>query len=232
MVGGRPHADRQAASRPATRPSGSPTSSSSRLVAAGARTKSQEAGLAAFDYTAGVNLHDAADSTKRTPSAFQGSGFIALSDPDCKREIAGHHLDRDRTEPERSFFFDEIVTPFADAHTDELKKYHQFGFSNAKDGQVFAQTTLDDPKFSKDKPKTGGPSRAERHLMWKMLHTLAHEYIHLLEASGLHPGARQQRRHARGLLRAVHQGRDGPGDRRRQGRGREAPHRGRGRRLP
>lgn len=151
------------------------------LVAAAARTQSQESGLNAFDYTAGVNLFDAADTNARPPSAYQASGFIALSDSKAKAETAAHHLDRDRTEEEKAFFFFDIVTEFADANREPLERYHRYGFSSAKDGKVFAQTTLDDPKFSKNAPASGGPSPAERNLMWSMLHDLVHEYIHLLE---------------------------------------------------
>ncbi len=161
------------------------------LVAAAARTKSQEAGLAAFDYTAGVNLFDAADKSARPPDAFQASGFLALSEPASKQAVADHHLDRDRTPAEKDFFYGEIVQEFADAkgNKEPLEKYHQFGFSQAKDGKVLAQTTLDDPKFPNKQVTPGEPTPAVRHLQWKMLHTLVHEYIHLLE----HPALRQAR---------------------------------------
>ena len=73
------------------------------------------------------------------------------------------------------------MDPFAAAHKPELDKYDQFGFSKAKHGNVFAQTTLDDPEFPHEESAPGEPTLAERHLQWKMLHTLVHEYIHLLE---------------------------------------------------
>jgi hypothetical protein len=151
------------------------------LVAAAARTSSQEAGLAAFDYTAGVNLHDAADTTKRPPDASQAAAFIVISDPSCKDLVKEHHLDRDRTTEENDFFWLEVVDPFAAGHKPDLDSYDQFGFSKAKRGNVFAQTTLDDPEFPHEESAPGEPTLAERHLQWKMLHTLVHEYIHLLE---------------------------------------------------
>ena len=68
------------------------------LVAAAARTSSQESGLAAFDYTAGVNLHDAADTTKRPPDAEPGRGLHRDSATSRARTTCReHHLDRDRT---------------------------------------------------------------------------------------------------------------------------------------
>ncbi|MEA2310928.1 MAG: hypothetical protein QOE28_896, partial [Solirubrobacteraceae bacterium] len=148
------------------------------LVKSAARTQSQESGLAAFDYTAGVNLFDAA---KRPVDAFQGAAFIAFTDPAAKAATNAHHLRRDRSDEEGTFFDDEIASPFAADHKDDLETFERFGFSVAKGGKVFAQTTLSDPKFSNDAGPKGAPSPGARHLKWKMLHTLVHEYIHLLE---------------------------------------------------
>ena len=128
------------------------------LVAAAARTSSQEAGLAAFDYTAGVNLHDAADTTKRPPDASQAAAFIVISDPSCKDLVKEHHLDRDRTTEENDFFWLEVVDPFAAGHKPDLDKYDQFGFSKAKRGNVFAQTTHSTTPSS----RTRSPRRASR----------------------------------------------------------------------
>jgi hypothetical protein len=151
------------------------------LVGAAARTTSQEEGLAAFDYEAGVNLFDAADTKARKPDAFQAAVFIALSDPNCKALVEQHHLDRGRSAPEEEFFFDQVCKPFSDAHKPPLEKFNRFGFSQAKGGKVLAQTTLDDPLFPNKETEPGEPSPAHRHLQWKMLRTLVHEYIHLLE---------------------------------------------------
>jgi hypothetical protein len=151
------------------------------LVAAAARTASQEAGVAGFDFTAGVNLFDAADKAARPPSAVAAAAFLAFTDKDSKAHLAAHHLQKDRSTEEEDFFFDHIAAPFAGVHKEELETYDQFGFSSAKPGKVMAQTTLDDPKFPNTPTTPGAPTPAARHLKWKMLRTLVHEYIHVLE---------------------------------------------------
>ena len=152
------------------------------LVAAAARTSSQEAGLAAFDYTAGVNLHDAADTTQRPPDASQAAAFIVISDPSCKDLVREHHLDRDRTTEENDFFWLRGRGPVrgrAQAGPGQVRPVRLLqGQARQRCSRRRRSTT---PSSRTRSPRRASRRSAERHLQWKMLHTLVHEYIHLLE---------------------------------------------------
>lgn len=151
------------------------------LASASALTDTQRHAQETFDFTAGVNLFDAADTSARPPSAFQAAAQLTLGDAQCRQLEADHHLDHSAAGEEQDFWFKKIVEVFAGRHPKELERFDRFGFSSEKDGKVFAQMTLgDNPQFP-DTPTVGAPSPAERRLKWNMFATLIHEYIHSLE---------------------------------------------------
>jgi hypothetical protein len=98
--------------------------------------------------------------------------------PATSKAAAAHHFERTRSPAEQAFLDSEVVNPFVSTHKADLELYDVLGFAITLDGKVAIQPHLTgDTK----KPKSGGPSPAERAARWSEWETLVHEYIHTLE---------------------------------------------------
>lgn len=154
------------------------------LASSAALTNSQERARAAFDFTAGVNLLDASDTSVREPDPPDLAEWMADTDADAQAVQRRHHFNRDRRGQGEGAFFRALIAEFIATGSNEtdLRRYDQYGFAFARPGpQVLTQTAVTgSDEFSDVPDQPGGLSDAERRRRWSVWQTLVHEYIHTL----------------------------------------------------
>jgi peptidoglycan hydrolase-like protein with peptidoglycan-binding domain len=154
------------------------------LASAAVLTTSQEQARASFNFTAGVNLLDASDTSVRRPDARDLTEWMAETDDDASQAQTDHNFNRRRRGQGERPFFNAMITDFIGqgSNRTDLERYDRFGFAFAVAGpRVLSQTAItDSDEFSATPDSPGGMSDAERQMRWGTWETLVHEYIHTL----------------------------------------------------
>jgi len=135
-------------------------------------------------------LFDAYDPAQRAAvnldiDAEDLASWIANTDDAAVAEQASHNFNPDRGGEEETFFWDEVVTPFATAHQTDLETYDTFGFALTGDGVVVTPSSVE--AGLSDTASGGVPSPAERAAKWSAWKILVHEYFHVVT----HPAFRR-----------------------------------------